>query len=166
MSDRNFTATITVDNTPEEAFAAITDVRGWWNEVIDGDTASLGDEFTYEVPGVHRCHMTLTEVVPGRRMVWHVTDSSISFVENATEWDDTDVVFEILDRDGTTEVRFTHVGLRPADECYNLCSDAWTSYITGSLRNLITTGTGEPIRRTDRFDIDVLKQLNAKVKAG
>jgi hypothetical protein len=35
-------------------------------------------------------------------------------------------------------------GLVPAYECYDVCSNAWGQYITGSLRKLITTGTGEP----------------------
>lgn len=28
--------------------------------------------------------------------------------------------------------------------CYDVCSDAWGGYITGSLRDLITTGEGQP----------------------
>ncbi len=38
----------------------------------------------------------------------------------------------------------THVGLVPAYECYGVCSDAWGTYINGSLRNLITKGKGQP----------------------
>lgn len=45
MSNRNFTTFFTVDQTPEEAFAAINNVRGWWSEEIEGDTDKLGDEF-------------------------------------------------------------------------------------------------------------------------
>ena len=32
----------------------------------------------------------------------------------------------------------------PAYECYDVCSNAWGQYITGSLGKLITTGKGEP----------------------
>jgi hypothetical protein len=38
---------------------------------------------------------------------------------------------------------FTHVGLKPAGECYDTCSDAWTSLIQGSLKQLIETGKTE-----------------------
>ena len=34
MTDNNFTTTITVDQTPEAAFAAINNVRGWWSQEI------------------------------------------------------------------------------------------------------------------------------------
>src|SRR5690606_18703433 len=39
---------------------------------------------------------------------------------------------------------FTHRGLVPAYECYKICHDAWTHYIQGSLKELITTGKGKP----------------------
>ena len=62
MNAQNFSATFTVDQTPEEAFAAIKNVRGWWSEEIEGSTDKLGDEFTYHYKDVHRCKMKL-EVV-------------------------------------------------------------------------------------------------------
>jgi hypothetical protein len=43
-----------------------------------------------------------------------------------------------------TEVLFAHVGLVPEYECYDICADAWGSYITGSLRDLISKGKGRP----------------------
>jgi hypothetical protein len=46
-------------------------------------------------------------------------------------------------------VRFTHRGLVPAFECFELCSDGWSFYIKDSLRKLITTGKGEPNPRED-----------------
>src|ERR1035441_4083172 len=51
--DPNFTTTISVDQSPEEAFAAINNVRGWWGENIEGSTANLGDEWTYRYKDMH-----------------------------------------------------------------------------------------------------------------
>lgn len=157
MTGQDFTTAFTVDNTPEEAFAAITNVRGWWSTEVVGETTGLGDEFTFEVPGVHRTTQTITELIPGRRVVWHVSDSWIGFVEDKTEWDDTDIVFDITNEGDKTEVRFTHVGLQPSVECFDACSAAWSAYMTGSLRDLITTGRGDPHRAGGDFDSETAK---------
>jgi len=45
--DPNFTTTISVDQSPEVAFAAITNPRGWWSENIEGSTANFGDVWKY-----------------------------------------------------------------------------------------------------------------------
>jgi hypothetical protein len=79
--------------------------------------------------------------------VWHVTDAELNFVKDKTEWNGTEIVFEIAKKGGKTEVRFTHVGLVPAFECYGGCSGAWGFYINDSLLNLITTGKGAPNRK-------------------
>jgi len=67
MKDQNFTATLSVDQTPKEVFAAINNVRGWWSEEIEGGTDRLGDEFTYHYKDVHFCKMKLTELIPGKK---------------------------------------------------------------------------------------------------
>lgn len=144
MSNQNYTAAFLVDQTPEEAFAAINNVRGWWSGEIEGDTDKLGAKFTYRVPDVHYCKMKITEFIPGKKVVWHVLDSDISYVQVKTEWNDTKISFAISKKDGKTEVRFTHLGLVPAYECYSACSNAWGMLINGSLRKLITTGKDQP----------------------
>ena len=77
-------------------------------------------------------------------MEWLVVDATISFLENKTEWKDSKIVFDISPKGDMTEVRFTHIGLAPAVECFDVCTDAWTGLIKGSLRGLIETGSGDP----------------------
>lgn len=144
MNSQNFTATFTVDQTPDQAFAAINNVRGWWSGDITGSTDKLGAEFTYRYKDVHYSKHKITEFIPGRKIVWLVLDSHLSFVEDKTEWNGTTITFEISEKGGQTEVRFTHLGLVPDIECFNGCSNAWNSCINSSLRNLITTGKGQP----------------------
>ena len=144
MNDQNLTTTLTVDQTPEEAFAAINNVRGWWSGEIEGSTDKLGDEFTYRYEDVHRSKQKITELIPGKKVVWHVLDGYLDFVQDKTEWTGTDITFDISKKGDKTEVRFTHVGLVPEYECFDRCSNAWGFYVNSSLRSLITTGKGEP----------------------
>ncbi|MDB5087092.1 MAG: hypothetical protein JWR09_1086 [Mucilaginibacter sp.] len=144
MKTPDFNTSFSVDQTPNEVFNAVNNVRGWWSERIDGGTEQLNDEFTYQRWELHKCTMKLIEVVPDKKVVWLVLDNYFSFTKDQTEWVGTKIEFEISEKDGKTQLNFTHRGLVPAYECYDICFDAWTSYIKGSLKDLITTGKGQP----------------------
>ena len=90
----DFTATFTVDQTPEEVFAAINNVRGWWSGEIEGSTDKLGDVWTYRFQDIHYSKQEITEFVPGQRVVWHVLDGFLNFTEDKTEWTGTDIAFD------------------------------------------------------------------------
>lgn len=137
MSD--FTATITVDRTPEAAYAAVLDPRGWWSHEITGDSAKLGDVFHFSDAGVTSSSFRLLEAEPPRRVVWHIDDAYLAFVEDHREWAGTRVIFEITPTDDGATVRFTHEGLQPAVECYQACSRGW-GICMDSLKDLIETG--------------------------
>ena len=144
MNAESYTISYTVNQSPQEVFDAINNVRGWWSGEIDGRTDKLGAEFTYRYQNLHRTTQKITELVRGKKVVWHIVDSHIDFVGDKAEWNGTDVVFEIVKQGAKTELRFTHVGLVSAIECYGKCAGAWGFYINESLRNLITTGKGDP----------------------
>lgn len=147
MVDEGYTVTFLVDQTPEEAFDAINNVRGWWSENIDGITDKVGEEWTYRAEGFHYCKMKVTELVPGKKVSWKVLDNRFTSkfgFKDKTEWIGTRITFDISRKGNKTEVRFVHVGLVPEYECYNLCSNAWGSYVRNSLRDLITKGKGQP----------------------
>jgi Activator of Hsp90 ATPase homolog 1-like protein len=144
MNNKNYTTAFTVDKSPAEVFAAVTNVRGWWSGEIDGRTDKVGAEFTYRYQDLHRSRQKITELVPGKKVAWHVLDADINFVKDKKEWNGTDIVFQIAKKGDKTELRFTHFGLAPSIECYGKCSGAWGYYINESLRSLITTGKGNP----------------------
>ena len=138
MTHEYYTTSFTVAESPEQVFAAINDVRAWWTGAIEGDSKNVGDVFVYKYLPEHVSTQRVTELVAGRRVAWHVDDAFLSFIENGTEWTDTDITFDIERKDDLTEVQFAHIGLVPAVECYDACSSAWTYYIGGSLRALIS----------------------------
>lgn len=144
MNDQHFTATILVDKSPSEAFDAINNPRAWWGQNIVGRTDRLGEEWTYRYKDMHQSRQKVVELVPGEKIVWQVVDSTLSFLKDKTEWTGTTIVFEISPKGDQTEIRFTHVGLAPEVECFDVCSDAWGGLIRGSLRSFINKGTGDP----------------------
>jgi len=144
MATADFTTTIVVDQTPKEVFKAINHVRGWWSENIEGGTGKLNDVFTYRCGDDHQATMKLIEVATDKKVVWLVLDNYFSFTKDKTEWTGTKIEFEITEKKNKTQVRFTHRGLVPDYECYDICFDAWSGYINKSLRSLITTGKGQP----------------------
>jgi hypothetical protein len=133
-----------VDQTPNEVFKAINNVRGWWSEEIEGSTNKLNDEFTYHYEDVHNCQIKLTEVIPDEKVVWLVKHNYFKFTKDKSEWTGTKIIFEISKKGKKTQVRFTHQGLVPEYECYEICSNAWSQYIGESLAGLIATGKGLP----------------------
>lgn len=148
MSDHSYTTTFTVNQTPDDVFAAINNVRGWWSGEIEGDTERLGEEFTYRYEDLHLSKQKITESVPGKRVAWEVLDGYLNFVQDKTEWLGTSITFDISKNGDQTEVRFTHVGLVAEFECFDNCSSAWSFYINHSLRDLITSGKGEPNQKS------------------
>ena len=149
MTDESYATSFTVDRNPYEAYLAINDVRGWWEETVAGRTHEVGDQFTHWVPGVHYARIRVTELLPGKRVVWEVLDNWMSFIDDQSEWKGTQIRFDLRANDGGTELTFTHVGLTPRDQCFDVCRDAWGVYVTDSLRSLITTGVGKPSTNPD-----------------
>jgi Activator of Hsp90 ATPase homolog 1-like protein len=139
MKKQDFSTVILVDQTPKQAFDAIKNVRAWWPGEIKGQTDALGKEFTYRYKDFHYSKQKLVELVPDKKIVWHVTEGAINFVKDKNEWDDTKLIFDIAPKDGKTQVRFTHEGLTPEGECFDACSNAWTGIITDNLRRYIAS---------------------------
>jgi len=152
MNARSYTTTIFVDATPERILNAINDVRGWWSHDIEGITGQTGEEFTFRGKDIHYSKIKVTELVPGQKIEWLVLDNYMNFIEDQSEWKDTRISFEISQDSDRAKVRFTHIGLVPAYECFDVCSNAWAFFIHDSLRNLITTGEGQPMQLSTPAD--------------
>ena len=144
MNNQDFSTTLVVEATPQQVFEAINNVRGWWSENITGNTDQLQSEFSYHFQNVHRCKMKITALIPAKKVQWNVLDNYFNFTKNKGEWIGSDIIFDINEKEGKTRLEFTHRGLLPADECYQICHESWTNYIQNSLKNLILTGTGDP----------------------
>ena len=140
---KNYTGSIATNLSPNETFRGICKVTEWWSKKIDGKTEKLNDVFTYH-PNDTWVTFKITECIPDQKIIWHVTDCYLPWLDNKTEWKNTDVVFEILENAGATQINFTHIGLVPEIECYQGCVKGWNQYFKDSLLKLLTTGKGQP----------------------
>lgn len=141
----DFKITLSVNRTANEVFNAINNVRGWWTEDLEGKSQKLNDEFTVRFfDDIHVSTQRLVEVIADKKVVWLVTDSTLNFLKDQNEWTGTRISFEIAEKDGKTQMDFTHVGLVPEIECYKDCTLGWNRYIHGSLLYLLTEGIGKP----------------------
>jgi hypothetical protein len=84
------------------------------------------------------------ELIPGKKIVWQVLDCNKPWLKNTKEWNGTEMSWDISEKDGKTHIHFTHIGLVPVVECYDVCSNAWGEYLQQSLLPLITKGKGKP----------------------
>lgn len=143
MNEQNFTTTISVDQSPEEVYNAVNNVKAWWSAGAKGDSTLLHDEFLVDF-GAHWWALKIIETIPNQKVVWQVSGSYMPWNEDKHEWTGTMVSYEISREGSQTKLVFTHLGLVPQFSCYQGCSKGWTGYMDISLRNLITRGMGTP----------------------
>ena len=158
MNQENFTTSILVDKDPAAAFDAIKNFRAWWSEEIEGNTDQLNETFFYHYKDVHLSKIKLIEVIPEKKLVYQVIDNQFNFTKDKSEWINTKLVFDLIPEGGKTKIVFTHEGLVPAYECYNVCHDAWSGYIQGSLKSLITIGIGKPNGKEGGLNAELVKK--------
>ncbi|MEO6252797.1 MAG: SRPBCC domain-containing protein, partial [Ferruginibacter sp.] len=117
MTTTDFTTTILADQPASLVFNAVNNVRGWWQGEIEGSTDKLNDEFTYRMGDIHYSKQKIVEFIPGKKVVWLVTESKLNFISDKSEWTGTTISFDISEQDNKTQLRFTHAGLHPDIEC-------------------------------------------------
>lgn len=138
----SFSTTIEVANSPSEIFRCISnDVSKWWGgKDFSGSSTKVNDEFIINHPGAHYSKQKLIEVIPGKKLVWLVTESDLSWLKNKGEWTNTKMVFEIDAKDHSNFLHFTHEGLTPEKESYTRCCKGWNTVIKDWLYILIMCG--------------------------
>lgn len=141
----SFSLTIEIAKSPQEIFNCLTDVTNWWSLDFEGNSKELNDEFTIHHPDQHYSKQKLVEVIPNKKMVWLVTESTLYWLRiNKHEWTNTKMIFELIAEGEKTILHFTHEGLTPQMECYAMCEKGWNMIIKSWLIHFITNGTPSP----------------------
>lgn len=143
MINENFQLSITATVSAQESFKKINQVDKWWAKKVKGKSGQLNDKFTVDF-GSTWVDFQISELVPNKKITWHVIDCNLQWIDDKKEWNGNDVAFEITEKNGTTQIDFTHIGLVPTAECYEDCKVGWTGHVTESLVQFLNTGTGMP----------------------
>jgi Activator of Hsp90 ATPase homolog 1-like protein len=114
----------------------------WWGgKDLRGNSTKLTDEFIIDHPGAHYSKQKLVEVIPEKKIVWLVTESTLNWLKmDQQEWTNTRMIFEITPKGDKTVLHFTHEGLFPKKEYYPLVHQGWNTVIKDYLFHFITDG--------------------------
>ena len=142
-TDNSYTASIEVAKSSGEVFKCFTsDIAKWWGgKDLKGQSTALNDEFVVHHPGSHYSKQKLVEIVPGKKVVWLVTESRMDWIQkDKNEWTNTRMIFDITSTGNASVLHFIHEGLVPGKECYEKCSQGWSIVIKDWLFHYITEG--------------------------
>ena len=141
MENKNYHKTIMVDASPEEAMKKISQVNLWWKKDFKGSAKKLNDTFTIPFTEPSFVDFIVSELIPDKKMVWKVTDCYLPWFRDKKEWNNTEVIFQLSEESKKTKIDFTHIGLVPEVECYDVCEKGWNGHIN-TLNQLINEGKG------------------------
>ncbi|MCJ7935396.1 MAG: SRPBCC domain-containing protein [Chryseobacterium sp.] len=142
----HYTHTIEVETPSDKVYNALThEIPLWWSEMFEGSSVKAGDAFTIRFGDKIHKTMRVKESILNSKVIWYVEDSLIALpvLKNQTEWIGTYIVWEIKQKENSTRLQVTHIGLRPSTECYDICSEGWLQF-TNSLKLFLETGKGNP----------------------
>src|SRR5215475_6411138 len=120
MENKNYHRAIMVNASPDEAIKKISQLNFWWKKDFSGSAEKLNDKFVVPFGENSFVDFVVSEMVPGKKVVWKVTDCYLPWFNDKKEWNNTEVVFEISSENNKTNIDFTHFGLIPGIECYNV----------------------------------------------
>jgi hypothetical protein len=144
MENKNYHRTIVVNASAEDAMKKISQIDCWWKKDFSGRAEKLNDKFTVPFTEPSFVDFVVSEFTPGKKMVWKVADCYLPWFQDKKEWNNTEVVFQLSEENGKTKIDFTHIGLVPEVECYNVCEKGWDGHVTKSLASFINEGEGRP----------------------
>ena len=138
---RDYENTVIVHASPDAVFDALTTTSGltaWWSPVTGSGEA--GGELSFTMNATEPCVMRVDVAARPALVQWACI--SCDFMP---DWVGTRPTYTIIPLDdGTTEVRFRHIGLTSELECIEMCTSGWNHFLP-SLRQYAETGSGNPL---------------------
>ena len=143
----NYTREIVVSSTPAEAYKALTTgFNKWWTTDCNPVT-NAGEKITFKF-GPSYWVMRANNLVPNELVEYecieahHVHDGLPSSILD--EWKKSILKWAIQKQEEKTNIIFTHEGLVPSLECYEVCEQGWDYFFVNSLKQYLDSGEGTP----------------------
>ncbi|WP_152270330.1 SRPBCC family protein [Agriterribacter humi] len=128
---------VVIKATPEKIYQAITTQEGlanWWaKQTTAKPDVGFVNTFTF---GTFRNEMKVILLNPNKKVEWKCINS-------IEEWMDTNISFDLEEKEGRTLLRFTHSGWRAVTDTFAGCTYDWGRFMT-SLKSFCETGAGTP----------------------
>lgn len=128
---------VIIKTTPEKVYEAITTQEGlanWWaKQTIAKPEVGFVNIFTF---GTFRNEMKVIILNLNKKVEWKCINS-------IEEWIDTNISFDLEEKEGHTLLRFTQSGWRAVTDTFAGCNYDWGRFMT-SLKLFCETGTGTP----------------------
>ena len=128
---------VIIKTTPEKVYDAITTQEGlanWWaKQTTAKPEIGFVNIFIF---GTFRNEMKVTMLNPNKKVEWKCINS-------IEEWIDTNILFDLEEKEGHTLLRFTQSGWRAITDTFAGCNYDWGRFMT-SLKLFCETGTGTP----------------------
>ncbi|HET6990556.1 MAG TPA: SRPBCC domain-containing protein, partial [Bacteroidia bacterium] len=108
MKKQGFTCSFTANISANDAIKKISKVSDWWGVTFSGNAEKQNDKFVIKMGNGAFFNCTVSELIPGKKVVWSVGDCNMPWYSNKKEWSDTKMIFDILESNGVSTITFTH----------------------------------------------------------
>ncbi|MBO9465108.1 SRPBCC domain-containing protein [Tropicibacter sp. R15_0] len=139
----DYTATIRTPASVETAQKAIFDeMHIWWSTRVEktasGATIHFGNS-----------HVSFDFAKRDGTYVWTCREANmiIEDVADATEWQGTSLIWQILPDGDGSRITLSHLGLTPSLDCHDVCTRGWQKYFENSLLAHLSGETATPETR-------------------
>ena len=95
MKTNDFNSSFSAKISADEAIKKISKVPEWWGITFTGSAEKLNDKFVVKMGGDSFFDFTVTELLPGKRIVWLVTDCYMPWYSDKKEWANTRLIFDL-----------------------------------------------------------------------
>lgn len=134
----NIRHNLTISATAEQVYDAITlesGLRGWWtNDATAKPEEGYINHFKFG--GEYFNKMKILKLDSSIEVQWECVDGD-------REWIGTNLSFELVEKEGITFLKFSHLNWKEESEFFGFCSHHWGRYLD-SLKSLCETGEGQP----------------------